>query len=29
MLAEKDRINTKEDLKDWLSYELKKYGRGA
>ena len=26
MLSAKDRINTKEDLKEWLDYELKQYG---
>ena len=29
MLSERNRINTKEDLEDWLSYELGKYGRGG
>lgn len=29
MLAVENRINSKEDLREWITYERKKYGGGG
>lgn len=29
MLAVENRINSKEDLREWITYERKKYGGGT